>query len=202
MPDQYAPIRRVQEFSGLGAKPIFWFFNTLWGVDLATRLPAIIFSLGNQKMKFWANLFAAIKRPFSVYSKWLIEEPCSFYMRDEFTPFKVSNGFRIPSNNALGITTSMVTISSYALRRWLWILSAILTFFVELVRVYYGVHIPSQVLLGWLAGTAIALALVNKCETICSLVSCMLACVSTRVRSNSRFNGDAFGRKYRSRGVA
>jgi membrane-associated phospholipid phosphatase len=164
MPDEYVLIRQVQEFFGLGAKPLFWFFNTLWGLDLATRLPAIIFWLGGRKIGFRVGLFAAITGPITIYSKWLIAEPRPFYVSDAFTPLKVSTGFGMPSGNALGIATLMVTISWYARRMWLWILATILILFVGLARVYYGVHSPSQVLWGWLAGIAIALVLVKIAE--------------------------------------
>ena len=164
MPDEYVLIRQVQEFFGLGAKPLFWFFNTLWGLDLATLLPAIIFWLGGRKIGFRAGLFTAITGPITIYSKWLIAEPRPFYVSDAFTPLKVSTGFGMPSGNALGIATLMVSISWYARRKWLWILAASLIFFVGLARVYYGVHNPGQVLWGWLAGIAIALTLVKIAE--------------------------------------
>ena len=164
MPDEYALIRQIQDFFGPGAKPLFWFCNTLWGLDLATRLPAIIFWLGGRKIGYRAGLFAAITGPITIYSKWLIAEPRPFYVSDAFTPLKVSTGFGMPSGNALGIATLMVTIACYARRLWLWILSFVLIFFVGLARVYYGVHSPSQVIWGWLAGTAIAVALVKIAE--------------------------------------
>jgi membrane-associated phospholipid phosphatase len=164
MPDEYVLIRQVQEFFGLGAKPLFWFFNTLWGLDLATYLPAVIFWLGGRKIGFRAGLFAAITGPITIYSKWLFAEPRPFYVSDTFTPLKVSTGFGMPSGNALGIATLMVTISWYVRRMWLWILATILILFVGLARVYYGVHSPSQVLWGWLAGITIALMLIKIAE--------------------------------------
>lgn len=160
MSDEFVLIRQIQEFFGPDAKPLFWFFNTLWGLDLATRLPAVIFWLGGRKIGFRAGLFAAITGPVTIYSKWLIAEPRPFYVSDAFTPMKVSTGFGMPSGNALGIATLMVTIAWYARRYWLWCLAAILILFVGLARVYYGVHSPSQVAWGWLAGTVIALLLI------------------------------------------
>ena len=177
MPDEFALIRQVQEFFGLGAKPLFWTFNTLWGIGLASRLPAIIFWLGGRKIGFRAGLFAAITGPVTIYSKWLIAEPRPFYVSDAFTPLKVSTGFGMPSGNALGISTLMVTIAWYARRWWLWIVAAVMILFVGLARVYYGVHSPSQVVWGWLVGIAIALALIGIAEPFtrwfktCSLAS-------------------------------
>jgi len=164
MSEEFVLIRQIQEFFGLGAKPVFWFCNTLWGLDIATLLPAIIFWLGGRKTGFRAGLFTAMTGPITIYSKWLIAEPRPFYVSDAFTPLKVSTGFGMPSGNALGIATLMVTISMYVRRMWLWILSAVLVFFVGLARVYYGVHSPSQVFWGWLAGIAIALVLVKSAD--------------------------------------
>ncbi len=164
MLDEYVIIRQIQEFFGLGAKPFFWVFNTLWGLGLATLLPAIIFWLGGRKIGFRAGLFDAITGPITIYSKWLFAEPRPFYVSDAFTPLKVSTGFGMPSGNALGIATLMVTISWYVRRKWLWILATLMIFFVGLARVYYGVHSPSQVLWGWLAGIMIALVLIKTAE--------------------------------------
>lgn len=160
MPDEFALIRQVQEFFGPGAKPLFWFFNLLWGLDLATRLPAVIFWLGGRKIGFRAGLFAAITGPITIYSKWIIAEPRPFYVSDSFEPYKVSTGFGMPSGNALGSATLMVTIAWYARRAWLWIVAALLSAGIGLARVYYGVHSPGQVVWGWLAGIAIALVLI------------------------------------------
>ena len=164
MPDEYVLIRQVQEFFGPGAKPVFWFCNFLWGLDLATRLPVVIFWLGGRKIGFRAALFAAITGPITIYSKWLIAEPRPFYVSDAFTPLKVSTGFGMPSGNALGIATLMVTIARYARRKWLWVLALITILLFGLARVYYGVHSPSQVLWGWLAGITIALVLIKLAE--------------------------------------
>ncbi|MEM7016298.1 MAG: phosphatase PAP2 family protein [Pseudomonadota bacterium] len=163
--DEYVLIRQIQEFFGLGAKPLFWFFNTLWGLGLATFLPAIIFWLGGRKIGFRAGLFGAIAGPITIYSKWIIAEPRPFYVSDAFTPLKVSTGFGMPSGNALGIATLMVTIAWYMRHMWLWVLAAILVLFVGLARVYYGVHSPSQVLWGWLVGIMIALMLIKIAES-------------------------------------
>jgi len=159
--DEFALIRKVQEFFGPGAKPFFWFCNFLWGLDIATRLPAILFWLGGRRIGFRAALFAAITGPVTIYSKWLIAEPRPFYVSDAFTPYKVSTGFGMPSGNALGIATLMVTIAAYARRYWVWAVAAIMILSFGLARVYYGVHSPSQVLWGWLVGITIALVLIK-----------------------------------------
>ncbi|MBT8067816.1 MAG: phosphatase PAP2 family protein [Gammaproteobacteria bacterium] len=164
MPDEYLLIRQIQEFFGPGAKPVFWLCNFLWGLDLATRLPVVIFWLGGRKIGFRAALFAAIIGPITIYSKWLIAEPRPFYVSDAFTPLKVSTGFGMPSGNALGIATLMVTIARYARRKWLWLLAIITILLFGLARVYYGVHSPSQVVWGWLAGITIALVLIKLAE--------------------------------------
>jgi len=109
-------------------------------------------------------LFAAITGPITIYSKWLIAEPRPFYVSNAFTPLKVSTGFGMPSGNALGIATLIVTIAYYARRKWLWAAAIIVILLFGLARVYYGVHSPSQVLWGWLAGMTIALVLIKIAE--------------------------------------
>lgn len=162
--DEYALIRQIQEFFGLGAKPFFWIFNTLWGLGLATYLPAMIFWLGCRKIGFRAGLFDAITGPIIVYSKWIIAEPRPFYVSDAFTPLKVSTGFGMPSGNALGIATLWSTIAWYARQKWIWGLAALFILFTGLARVFYGVHSPSQVVVGWLVGIALVVVLVKIAE--------------------------------------
>ncbi len=164
VPGEYDLIRHVQDFFGPGARPLFWFCNFLWGLDLATRLPAVIYWLGARRIGFRVALFAAITGPITIYSKWLIAEPRPFYVSDVFTPLKVSTGFGMPSGNALGIATLMVALAWYVRCRSLWALATIMIILFGLARVYYGVHSPSQVVWGWLAGITIALVLVNTAE--------------------------------------
>ena len=159
MIDEYALIRQIQEFFGLGAKPFFWVFNTLWGLGLSTLLPAMIFWLGGREMGFRAGLFTDFSGVTNEYSKWLIAEPRPFYVSEAFTPLKVSTGFGMPSGNAQGIATLMGTISLYAKRKWVWIVAALMIFFTGLARIYYGIHSPSQVLVGWILGLLIAFLL-------------------------------------------
>lgn len=164
MLDEFVLIHQIQEFFGPGAKPVFRAFNTMWGLGLGQLLPAIIFWLGARKMGYRAGLFTDISGVSGEYAKWLVTEPRPFYVSDAFAPLKVSTGFGMPSGNAQGIATLMVTISLYARRMWLWILATILILCVGLARVYFGVHSPSQVLVGWLAGIAIALLLFRIAE--------------------------------------
>ncbi|MDJ0911832.1 MAG: phosphatase PAP2 family protein [Woeseiaceae bacterium] len=164
MTDEFLLIHHIQEFFGPNALPIFWFCNLLWGLDIATRLPAIIFWLGGRTLGFRAALFAAITGPITIYSKWLIQEPRPFYVSDAFAPLKVSTGFGMPSGNALGIAALMFTIAWYARRKWVWGVAAIMIVLFGLARVYYGVHSPTQVVWGWLLGVAIAFALIKSAE--------------------------------------
>ncbi len=163
--DEFILIHQIQEFFGPAAKPVFRAFNTMWGLGLGQLLPAIVFWLGARKMGYRAGLFTDISGVGGEYAKWLVAEPRPFYVSDAFTPLKVSTGFGMPSGNAQGIATLMVTISLYARRMWVWILATILIVCVGLARVYFGVHSPSQVLVGWLAGIAIALLLFRIAES-------------------------------------
>lgn len=157
--NEFELIRQIQELFGPGAKPVFWFCNLMWGLGLDTLLPAIIFWLGGRKIGYRVGLFTEISGITGGYTKYLIAEPRPFYVSDAFTPLKVSTGFGMPSGNAQGIATLLVTIALYARRFWLWILAAVLILLVGLARVYFGVHSPSQVLVGWAIGIAIALLL-------------------------------------------
>lgn len=157
--NEFELIRQIQEFFGLGARPVFWFGNFLWGLGLDTLLPAMMFWLGSRKIGYRAGLFTEISGITGGYTKYLVCEPRPFYVSDAFAPLKVSTGFGMPSGNAQGIATLMMTIALYARRFWLWILAAFLILLVGLARVYFGVHSPSQVLVGWVTGIAIALLL-------------------------------------------
>lgn len=74
-----------------------------------------------------------------------------------------ADGYSFPSGHATGTAASMV-ISAWMLTRWLvpwwtgrvmvWAMAAGVTFVVGFSRVYLGVHYVSDVLSGWLLGTA------------------------------------------------
>lgn len=61
-------------------------------------------------------------------------------------------GFGLPSGHAQNATVFWGLVSTWARRRWVWVIAALLAGLMGLSRVVAGVHFPQDVLAGWLFG--------------------------------------------------
>jgi len=80
-----------------------------------------------------------------------------------WVPAEVQHGFGFPSGHAMACATLAAVVTALAWRgRWRWPVLLLSTAFALLVgasRIYIGVHYPSDVLAGWCAGVAWAMAM-------------------------------------------
>jgi membrane-associated phospholipid phosphatase len=75
--------------------------------------------------------------------------PCDFDPGLQLAWFE---GYGLPSGHAQFVVTFWGAIAVWVRRRWLWVLTAILTVLVGFSRIYLGVHFPQDVLAGWAIG--------------------------------------------------
>ena len=68
------------------------------------------------------------------------------------------SGYGLPSGHAQGAVVLWGLLALHGRRRWLWAPAVALMLAVGLSRVYLGVHFPTDVLGGWLAGAAVLAA--------------------------------------------
>jgi membrane-associated phospholipid phosphatase len=63
--------------------------------------------------------------------------------------------FGIPSGHAQNSVVFFGGIAAWIRRPWAWILAVLFVLFISLSRIYLGVHFPTDILAGWLAGAVI-----------------------------------------------
>ena len=67
----------------------------------------------------------------------------------------LEQGYSFPSMHSASIPAVYFTLSKEAKKKWLWIVSTILTVAVGISRVLAGMHYPTDVLAGWILGFVI-----------------------------------------------
>ncbi|HEX8237309.1 MAG TPA: phosphatase PAP2 family protein [Abditibacteriaceae bacterium] len=82
---------------------------------------------------------------------------------------QVAQGLRdtsygLPSSHAQVSTAVWFFFAAHSKKAWMWIVAAIIVFFISLSRVYLGVHFPTDVIGGWIVG-ALFLVLFLRYET-------------------------------------
>jgi len=80
-----------------------------------------------------------------------------------WVPAEIQHSFGFPSGHAMAVATLATVVTALAWRgRWQWpvlLFSAAFALIVGASRIYIGVHYPSDVLAGWSAGVAWAMAM-------------------------------------------
>ena len=93
---------------------------------------------------------------------------CNFFLKDLFSqprPFILdpgvgigtARGYSMPSGHAQGSLVLWGSIALWVRKNWCWVLVAIVVTFIGFSRVYLGVHWPTDVIAGWVAGSTWAL---------------------------------------------
>ncbi len=129
--------------------------NLIWGFGISLLLPALVFWLGGSERGFRAAWITALSGSLNTLLKWALAMPRPFYVTDRFTPLKLTDGYGMPSGNAQGPATLLVTLAKNG-PRWIWAVGAPFVLLAGVARIYYGVHSVNQVLVGWGLGIAIA----------------------------------------------
>ena len=147
--------------------PAFWdFFSDVigslgwWiGLQLALIVGGTRFGL----RLAWVFLLAALSN--SVL-KWLWAEPRPYWHSDTINGLRATPGFGMPSGHAQVATAFWCGLAWLIGDRRFWVIAVLIVFFTGLSRVYYGVHSPAQVLLGWGIGAALTLLVLWKLPRI------------------------------------
>lgn len=74
-----------------------------------------------------------------------------------FSTRDLGDTLSFPSGHAQSTSSALIAASAKKKKAWLWILSFVLIALVVCSRLYFGVHYPTDLLAGFLLGTAIAL---------------------------------------------
>ena len=136
--------------------PVFWdfFSDTLGPLGWWIGLQLVLLFLGTRRglRLVWVFLLAALAN--SVL-KWLWAEPRPYWASDSVQALRATAGFGMPSGHAQVATAFWGGMAWLVGVRWVWVLAVLIVFFTGVSRVYYGVHSPAQVLVGWTLGIAL-----------------------------------------------
>ncbi|MCS6895363.1 MAG: phosphatase PAP2 family protein [Bacteroidia bacterium] len=69
--------------------------------------------------------------------------------------------FGCPSNHAANSAAGVIAYAALMRHPMIWLIGGVWAFFHSFTRVYLGVHYPSDIILGWLVGSAVALILLR-----------------------------------------
>jgi membrane-associated phospholipid phosphatase len=118
----------------------------LWCVDVRLGARVAVFLLMSSQLN--AVLKGVFQQP----------RPCDFDPSLQMAWFE---GYGLPSGHAQFVIIFWGAIAAWERRRWLWVLTVVLTVLVGFSRVYLGVHFPHDVLAGWaIGGVSLVLYLV------------------------------------------
>ena len=108
--------------------------------------------------KLGARIFVALV--LSVYLNSLIKDvaalPRPFVYTDDVSNLRTPNEYSFPSGHAQQAAMFWGLLALHFRKRWFSALAAAIVFLIGFSRVYLGVHFPSDVVVGWTLGVAIA----------------------------------------------
>ena len=108
--------------------------------------------------KVGARIFVALV--LSIYVNSLIKDsvalPRPFVYTDDLTNIRTPGEYSFPSGHAQQAAMFWGLLALHFRKRWFSALAAAIVFLIGFSRVYLGVHFPSDVVVGWTLGAAIA----------------------------------------------
>lgn len=87
--------------------------------------------------------------------------PRPYWMDSQIKAFAPETSFGLPSGHAQNAGPVWGTVTSWLKKNWSWAAAVIVILLISLSRIYLGVHFPTDVLGGWIAGGLILWAAVR-----------------------------------------
>lgn len=85
--------------------------------------------------------------------KLIFQSPRPFWVDARIQPLTTETSFGMPSGHATHAASTWGVLGGFFKKRWVVIAISVIVFLIGFSRLYLGVHIPSQVLAGWLVGS-------------------------------------------------
>ncbi|MBX2879248.1 MAG: phosphatase PAP2 family protein [Granulosicoccus sp.] len=95
-----------------------------------------------------------------------IASPRPYYVITEIQAWRDSTGFGMPSGHAAAAMTLWGLLATEIKRWWFACIAVSLIALIGISRIYFGVHTPLQVLMGWLTGLIVVLGMVHWSSVI------------------------------------
>ncbi len=94
--------------------------------------------------------------------KFLFHQPRPYWIDRRVHAFSTDAAFGFPSGHSQNAVVLWGTLAAFLHRHSAWIAAMLLAFLIGLSRLYLGVHFPTDVLAGWLAGALVLYALLRS----------------------------------------
>jgi len=132
-------------------------FITNWGGPLGWfLLYPILFHLFGSRIGMRVALITLAAGITNTWAKWLIVQPRPYYLGTGVEALKISPGLGMPSGHAQGVAAHWTAMAWVFRKNWLWVLAIAVILATGVSRLYFGVHSPEQVLVGWILGFILA----------------------------------------------
>lgn len=151
----------VQKLFGLESEPFFGFFTGIGTGEITVLVIALVFWLGGTTIGYRALILNTLGGYVNSFIKTLTVQPRPYYITDRYQALIGSSGLGMPSGHAQRAATVWGSIAYSAKHYAVAILAGVFIFFTGLSRIYYGLHTPTQVLVGWLIGFIIVFVAVR-----------------------------------------
>jgi len=101
---------------------------------------------------FRLGLYLMVSTGFNDAFKVFGHAPRPYWMDTQVKAHGVETTFGIPSGHSMNSAAIWGTLATCIKKRWMWVISILLIFLIGISRLFLGLHFPSDVLVGWLAG--------------------------------------------------
>jgi membrane-associated phospholipid phosphatase len=133
----------MEAFSFLGSEDFFMLV-----------LPALYWSV-NAALGLRVGVILLVGSSLNDMLKLAFHAPRPYWISTKIQAFASETGFGLPSGHSQSAVGVWGMLASQIKKRWAWAIAILLMLLIGLSRIYLGVHFPTDVLLGWLAGSVI-----------------------------------------------
>ncbi|QSO46979.1 phosphatase PAP2 family protein [Alicyclobacillus mengziensis] len=130
-------IMGTERFYVLALPIIFWGINKRFGLRLAYSFLTSMYACN------WLKDAFQVVRPIGIPG-----------VHSAYT--ETSSGYALPSGHAQGGATFWGLLGLWIRKAWFWVLVVVLVFCIGFSRVYFGLHWPLDVIVGWILGLLFA----------------------------------------------
>lgn len=156
-----AAVEWLQTTFGEAGRPLFDIFST-WGGPVGWELVVpLAFWLGGSRLGLRVGFATLVAAAGNLVLKWSFAQPRPYYLGDGVEALKSSDGFGMPSGHAQGAAAQWGALAYHLRRSWWWLSAGIIIALTGTARVYYGLHSPAQVVVGWGLGLLVVVAVVK-----------------------------------------
>jgi membrane-associated phospholipid phosphatase len=153
-------INWMQVTIGENGRHFFDFFSAFGGPYGWLLFVPLVFWLAGSKAGLRVAFTVSVSMIANTLLKWSFANPRPYYLTDQVQAMKATSGLGMPSGHAQGVAAQWCTLAYFLRHRWCVWLAVAFILATGASRVYFGVHTPGQVAIGWTLGLLTVVATV------------------------------------------